>query len=159
VCSSFSSVAGNVNLVAHRILEKLPPDDRWGEALFLRKACFCSLQTFFLTLWLTCSTHSRLSFSQERFLFHVLVVDGITFLCCADEVSLSLAIECQLCFGARAWQLPISGDRQTRSGPLAGTHCYHHPGLWPAHPLRFFGRSERPFLENLWACGANGGGV
>jgi hypothetical protein len=25
-----SEVSGNVNLVAHRILEKLPQDDRWG---------------------------------------------------------------------------------------------------------------------------------
>lgn len=50
-----SEVSGNANLVAHRILEKLPQND------------------------------SRVSYSQERHLFHIVVRDGITFLCMADE--------------------------------------------------------------------------
>ncbi|CAL5223870.1 g6457 [Coccomyxa viridis] len=50
-----SEVSGNAHLVAHRILDKLSQDD------------------------------SRVSYSQERHLFHIVVRDGITFLCMADE--------------------------------------------------------------------------
>ena len=35
---------------------------------------------------------SRVSYSQERHLFHIVVRDGITFLCMADEVSTPHAI-------------------------------------------------------------------
>lgn len=55
VLAEYSCVSGNANLVAHRILEKLPSSD------------------------------SRVSYAQERHLFHVLVSQGFTFLCMADE--------------------------------------------------------------------------
>ncbi|XP_078434200.1 vesicle-associated membrane protein 714 [Wolffia australiana] len=56
VLAEFSAVTGNTGAVARRILEKLPPD-----------------------------ADSRLCFSQERFIFHVLRLDGITFLCMAND--------------------------------------------------------------------------
>lgn len=56
VLAEFSAVTGNTGAVARRILEKLPPD-----------------------------SDSRLCFSQERYIFHVLRSDGITFLCMAND--------------------------------------------------------------------------
>ncbi|KAK4358566.1 hypothetical protein RND71_020795 [Anisodus tanguticus] len=56
VLSEFSPVAGNTGAVTRRILEKLP-----GE------------------------TESRLCFSQDRYIFHILRSDGITFLCMAND--------------------------------------------------------------------------
>ncbi|CAA7404421.1 unnamed protein product [Spirodela intermedia] len=56
VLAEFSAVTGNTGAVARRILEKLPPD-----------------------------ADSRLCFSQERYIFHVLRLDGITFLCMAND--------------------------------------------------------------------------
>lgn len=55
VLAEFSTVAGNANLVAHRILEKLPTED------------------------------SRVSYTQERHVFHVLVHQGLAFVCMAEE--------------------------------------------------------------------------
>ena len=55
VLAESTSVSGNANMIAQRILDRLPPDD------------------------------TRVSYSQERHLFHILVSDGITFLCMADE--------------------------------------------------------------------------
>ncbi|KAL3130802.1 hypothetical protein ABBQ38_000139 [Trebouxia sp. C0009 RCD-2024] len=57
VLAEFSTVAGNANLVAHRILEKLPAED------------------------------SRVSYTQERHVFHVLVHQGLAFVCMAEEAS------------------------------------------------------------------------
>ncbi|KAJ9506209.1 hypothetical protein QJQ45_000589 [Haematococcus lacustris] len=51
-----SNVAGNANLIAVRILEKLGPED------------------------------TRVSYSQERHMFHVLVQDGLTCMVMAEEV-------------------------------------------------------------------------
>ncbi|KAK9825798.1 hypothetical protein WJX74_008314 [Apatococcus lobatus] len=56
VLAEHSNVSGNAHLVAHRILEKLPQNH-----------------------------DSRVSYTQERHLFHVLISDGITFLCMTDE--------------------------------------------------------------------------
>ncbi|CAD5195794.1 vesicle-associated membrane protein 714 [Musa acuminata AAA Group] len=56
VLAEFAAVTGNVGALARRILEKLPPD-----------------------------SDSRLCFSQDRYIFHVLRSDGITFLCMANE--------------------------------------------------------------------------
>ncbi|CAL9177382.1 vesicle-associated membrane protein 714 isoform X2 [Musa acuminata AAA Group] len=56
VLAEFAAVTGNVGAVARRILEKLPPD-----------------------------SDSRLCFSQDRYIFHVLRSDGITFLCMAND--------------------------------------------------------------------------
>ncbi|KAJ8510072.1 hypothetical protein OPV22_000506 [Ensete ventricosum] len=56
VLAEFAAVTGNVGAIARRILEKLPPD-----------------------------SDSRLCFSQDRYIFHVLRSDGITFLCMANE--------------------------------------------------------------------------
>ncbi|KAK9828831.1 hypothetical protein WJX72_002301 [[Myrmecia] bisecta] len=55
VLAEYSTVTGNAHLVAHRILEKLSQED------------------------------SRVSYSQERHLFHILVSNGLTFMCMADE--------------------------------------------------------------------------
>ncbi|RRT55183.1 hypothetical protein B296_00040488 [Ensete ventricosum] len=56
VLAEFAAMTGNVGAVARRILEKLPPD-----------------------------SDSRLCFSQDRYIFHVLRSDGITFLCMAND--------------------------------------------------------------------------
>ncbi|GAB2274588.1 hypothetical protein Dimus_009356 [Dionaea muscipula] len=56
VLSEFSAVSGNTGVVARRILEKLPGD---GD--------------------------SRLCFSQDRFIFHILVADDLIFLCMAND--------------------------------------------------------------------------
>lgn len=68
VLSEFSAVSGNIGAVARRILEKLPPE-----------------------------AESRLCFSQERYIFHILRADGLIFLCMANDTfgsmySLSLFI-------------------------------------------------------------------
>mmetsp|Transcript_11759 Transcript_11759/g.30108 ORF Transcript_11759/g.30108 Transcript_11759/m.30108 type:complete len:223 (-) Transcript_11759:113-781(-) len=55
VLAESSVVSGNANLVAHKILERLPPDDQ------------------------------RVSYSQDRHLFHILISGGLTYLCMADE--------------------------------------------------------------------------
>ncbi|DBA72146.1 TPA: hypothetical protein ACH3X2_010868 [Trebouxia sp. C0005] len=55
VLAEFSLVQGNANLVAHRILDKLPSED------------------------------SRVSYTQERHVFHVLVHHGLAFVCMAEE--------------------------------------------------------------------------
>lgn len=56
VLAEFSAVTGNSGAVARRILEKLPPDPE-----------------------------SRMCFSQDRYIFHVLRADGLTFLCMAND--------------------------------------------------------------------------
>ncbi|KAJ9541241.1 hypothetical protein OSB04_027747 [Centaurea solstitialis] len=56
VLSEFSAVSGNTGAVARRILEKLPPD-----------------------------VESRLCFSQERYIFHILRSDSLIFLCMAND--------------------------------------------------------------------------
>uniref|UniRef100_M1A5D2 Vesicle-associated membrane protein n=1 Tax=Solanum tuberosum TaxID=4113 RepID=M1A5D2_SOLTU len=56
VLAEFSAVTGNTGAVARRILEKLPDE-----------------------------TESRLCFSQDRYIFHILRSNGITFLCMANE--------------------------------------------------------------------------
>ncbi|XP_042378621.1 vesicle-associated membrane protein 714-like [Zingiber officinale] len=56
VLAEFSAVTGNVGAIARRILENLAPE-----------------------------SDSRLCFSQDRYIFHVLRDDAITFLCMANE--------------------------------------------------------------------------
>ncbi|CAL0329021.1 unnamed protein product [Lupinus luteus] len=56
VLSEFSAVTGNTGAVARRLLEKLPAE-----------------------------TDSRLCFSQDRYIFHILRSDGLTFLCMAND--------------------------------------------------------------------------
>ncbi|KAG7035926.1 Vesicle-associated membrane protein, partial [Cucurbita argyrosperma subsp. argyrosperma] len=56
ILAEFSAVAGNTGAVARRILEKLPDE-----------------------------ADSRLCFSQERYIFHILRSDGLTFLCMAND--------------------------------------------------------------------------
>ncbi|KAK9755893.1 hypothetical protein RND81_01G057600 [Saponaria officinalis] len=56
VLSEFSAVTGNIAAVARRIIEKLPSD---GD--------------------------SRLCFSQDRYIFHILKSDGLIFLCMAND--------------------------------------------------------------------------
>ncbi|KAG9459091.1 hypothetical protein H6P81_003599 [Aristolochia fimbriata] len=55
VLAEFSAVTGNTGAVARRILEKLP------------------------------SSESRVCFSQDRYIFHILRSDGLTFLCMAND--------------------------------------------------------------------------
>ncbi|GMN46871.1 hypothetical protein TIFTF001_016045 [Ficus carica] len=52
----FSAVTGNTGAVARRILEKLPSE-----------------------------ADSRLCFSQDRYIFHILRIDGLDFLCMAND--------------------------------------------------------------------------
>ncbi|KAL6199535.1 hypothetical protein ACLB2K_029319 [Fragaria x ananassa] len=56
VLAEFSAVTGNTGAVARRILEKLPPN-----------------------------ADSRVCFSQDRYIFHILTLDGLTFLCMAND--------------------------------------------------------------------------
>ncbi|KZV17367.1 hypothetical protein F511_23050 [Dorcoceras hygrometricum] len=58
VLAEFSAVTGNVGAVVRRILEKLSESE---------------------------SAESRLCFSQDRYIFHILVSDGITYLCMAND--------------------------------------------------------------------------
>ena len=53
---SSSDVTTNANLIAVRILEKLGPED------------------------------TRVSYTQDQHMFHVLVSDGIAFICMAEQV-------------------------------------------------------------------------
>ncbi|KAH9605497.1 hypothetical protein KSS87_014704 [Heliosperma pusillum] len=62
ILSEFSAVTGNIGAVARRILEKLPNNgDGDGDA------------------------DSRLCFSQDRYIFHILKADGLVFLCMAND--------------------------------------------------------------------------
>ncbi|EHA8587386.1 putative Vesicle-associated membrane protein [Cocos nucifera] len=56
ILSEFAAVTGNTGAVARRILEKLRPD-----------------------------SDSRLCLSKDRYIFHVLRSDGLTFLCMAND--------------------------------------------------------------------------
>ncbi|TXG73579.1 hypothetical protein EZV62_002158 [Acer yangbiense] len=56
VLAEFSAVTGNTGAVARRILEKLPEE-----------------------------ADSRLCFSQDRYIFHILRSDGLSFLCMAND--------------------------------------------------------------------------
>ncbi|XP_019453852.1 PREDICTED: vesicle-associated membrane protein 714-like isoform X1 [Lupinus angustifolius] len=56
VLAEFSAVTGNPGAVARRLLEKLPAE-----------------------------TDSRLCFSQDRYIFHILRSDGLTYLCMAND--------------------------------------------------------------------------
>ncbi|CAD7698204.1 unnamed protein product [Ostreobium quekettii] len=55
VLAECSTVSGNAIQIAHRILEKMP------------------------------TTDTRVSYTQERHMYHVLIVDGITYLCMSEE--------------------------------------------------------------------------
>ncbi|KAG6547318.1 hypothetical protein Mapa_011255 [Marchantia paleacea] len=56
VLAEFSAASGNASTVARRILEKLPT-----------------------------SGDSRVSYSQDRHIFHIMKADGLTFLCMAND--------------------------------------------------------------------------
>ena len=56
VLAEFSAVTGNTGAVARRILEKLPSE-----------------------------ADSRLCFSQDMYIFHILRSDGLSFLCMANN--------------------------------------------------------------------------
>ncbi|RYR70574.1 hypothetical protein Ahy_A03g017045 [Arachis hypogaea] len=56
VLAEFSAVTGNTGAVARRILEKLPAE-----------------------------AESRLCFSQDRYIFHILRSDGLSYLCMAND--------------------------------------------------------------------------
>ncbi|PKU64709.1 vesicle-associated membrane protein 714 [Dendrobium catenatum] len=56
VLAEFAAVTGNTGAIARRILERLPPE-----------------------------SDSRLCFSQDRYIFHVLKADGLIFLCMAND--------------------------------------------------------------------------
>ncbi|KAK4753742.1 hypothetical protein SAY87_001846 [Trapa incisa] len=56
VLAEFSAATGNTGAVARRILERLPSE-----------------------------ANSRLCFSQDRYIFHILKSDGLTFLCMAND--------------------------------------------------------------------------
>lgn len=77
-CSTFG---GNANLVAHRILEKVAHEDKCAQRMPARRPCMATLCADALLCM-----RSRVSYSQDRHLFHIVVHSGITFLCMADEV-------------------------------------------------------------------------
>ena len=56
VLAEFSAVTGNTGAVARRIIEKLPNE-----------------------------ADTRLCFSQDGYIFHILRIDGLTFLCMAND--------------------------------------------------------------------------
>lgn len=56
VLAEFSAAAGNASTIARRILEKIPAG---GD--------------------------SRVSYSQDRHIFHIMKADGLTFLCMASD--------------------------------------------------------------------------
>ncbi|XP_022862915.1 vesicle-associated membrane protein 714-like isoform X2 [Olea europaea var. sylvestris] len=58
VLAEFSAVTGNAPAVSRRILEKLSETE---------------------------PAESRLCFSQDRYIFHILRSDGLTFLCMAND--------------------------------------------------------------------------
>ncbi|KAJ4819592.1 Vesicle-associated membrane protein 714 [Rhynchospora pubera] len=58
VLAEFVAVTGNAGTMSRRILEKLPPESEFD---------------------------ARLCFSQDRYIFHVLRSDGITFFCMAND--------------------------------------------------------------------------
>lgn len=63
VLAEFSAVTGNTGAVARRIIEKLPAE-----------------------------SDSRVCFSQDRYIFHILRSDGLTFLCMANDTFGSMFI-------------------------------------------------------------------
>ena len=93
-----------------------------------------------------CMLCSRVSYSQERHLFHIVVRDGITFLCMADEVRCRLCTyllmtgsEAVACLGLLSWGccMPTS-----RCSQLARLQC-------PVHPQEFGRRIPFAFLEDV----------
>ena len=89
---------------------------------------------------------SRVSYSQERHLFHIVVRDGITFLCMADEV------RCLLCN-----DLLMTGNKGlTYLGLLSPGWCMPNPQCSqlarlqnPVHPQEFGRRIPFAFLEDV----------
>jgi vesicle-associated membrane protein 7 len=79
VLSEFSAVTGNSGAVARRILEKLPSE-----------------------------ADSRLCFSQDRYIFHILRSDGLTYLCMANDTLGSTYFICYLL----AILVPITESRR-----------------------------------------------
>ena len=77
-----SASAGNANTVARAILEKLPYTDRFVIARPLTHTQQRS-DGLFTDARTGCS---RVSYSQDRHLFHVVVSNGIVYLCMADDV-------------------------------------------------------------------------
>eukprot|EP00249_Psilotum_nudum_P007055 c20276_g1_i1 orf=775-1437(-) len=56
VLAEFSAASGNAGTIARRIMEKIPA-----------------------------AADTRLSYSQDRYIFHIMKADGLTFLCMADD--------------------------------------------------------------------------
>lgn len=89
VLAEFSAVTGNTGAVARRILEKLPSE-----------------------------ADSRLCFSQDRYIFHILKANGLTFLCMANDTFGSaswIPFRWIMLYAARGWWFStrfqlISGD-------------------------------------------------
>lgn len=71
ILAEFSEVTGNTGAVARRILEKLPSDESGND--------------------------SRLCFSQDRYIFHVLRSDGLVFLCMANDTFGSMSLSNSFC--------------------------------------------------------------
>lgn len=72
VLAEFSAVTGNTGAVVRRILEKLSPE----------------------------IADERLCFSQDRYIFHILRSDGLTFLCMANDT-----------FGSKIFPFSLSSSR------------------------------------------------
>ena len=72
--------------------------------------------SFLTSTYLLCS---RVSYSQERHLFHIVVRDGITFLCMADEVSNPLPLPLLECGVTVEQEMSLSNRRNPVSGVSA----------------------------------------
>ena len=75
VLSEFSATSTNASSIAKQILEKLPGED----------------------------VDSHVSYSQDRYVFHVKRTDGLTVLCMADEAAGSKAQSSLPQFSAFIW--------------------------------------------------------
>lgn len=139
---SCSTVGGNANLVAHRILEKVAHEDKCAQRMPARRPCMAMLCADALLC-----TRSRVSYSQDRHLFHIVVHSGITFLCMADEVRTVLGTLCILCMAVSS---PLAANELRRRSPSTHAlrardvlrsqrleHCSATAGPGAPHTLRF----------------------
>lgn len=70
-------MSGNANLIAVRILDKLPDEP----------TCVASYAPLVYII-IIIHSHRRVSYTQGQHMFHCLVASGITFVCMAEEVRL-----------------------------------------------------------------------
>lgn len=76
ILAEYTSTSGNFQAVTRRILEKIPPKDCKMSYVYDRfDYIFCKLLLISLLHWS----------GPDRHIFHIMLVDGLTYLCMADE--------------------------------------------------------------------------